>query len=302
MPEPPDTWCDETKLMVGGRCEPMQVQWVHMPFPDGEEVRISQCFYGRFSHTGDVRFAIDFPAEEGTPFVAVKDGVVVDKYERSSGRNKANYVILDHGDGTLTRYFHLVKDGVDVEVGDQVCQGELLGRTGNTGNSSGPHLHLDLVNTVEQTVPLLFVENQDLSGGHAFPFQVLPSENAPVACGRDVAPTVCQPTIFEFRGITLDEAFTCGAMAKDVAHVFTGRSALPEKGAVMTAVFDDVERDWEVTCHAIGEDGRFSVEVTWDSETHDTQRSRLIIEPAEMEDGECTRYSSWESSAQIYLR
>jgi murein DD-endopeptidase MepM/ murein hydrolase activator NlpD len=54
-------------------------------------------------------------------------------------------VFIEHVDGTVGRYFHLTRSGADVSVGQQVASGQRIGRSGNSGNSSAPHLHFDVV-------------------------------------------------------------------------------------------------------------------------------------------------------------
>lgn len=85
-------------------------------------------------HTG-----IDFPVPTGTSIVAPAAGVVVfaDLLEL-----RGMVVIVDHGLGVMTAFFHLSE--IFVEVGDEVVVGEPLGAVGSTGLSSGPHLHWDL--------------------------------------------------------------------------------------------------------------------------------------------------------------
>ena len=75
----------------------------------------------------------------GAPVRAVADGRVVSaEWHYSYG----NYVLIDHGNGKSTLYAHL--DGLYVSAGDIVNQGKTLGPMGNTGNSSGPHLHFEV--------------------------------------------------------------------------------------------------------------------------------------------------------------
>lgn len=85
-------------------------------------------------HTG-----IDFPVPTGTPVLAPADGVVVfaDLLEL-----RGMVVIVDHGLGVMTAFFHLSE--ILVNVGDEVVVGQPLGAVGTTGLSSGPHLHWDL--------------------------------------------------------------------------------------------------------------------------------------------------------------
>jgi len=122
-----------------------------VPFKKGKKVRVSQGFNGKTSHNGYSRYAIDFAVPVGTPIYAARGGVVVaTKASGSKGALKrgygsyANYIVIEHSDGTLGKYYHLKKGGVRVRVGTQVKVGELIGYSGNTGYSSGPHLHFSV--------------------------------------------------------------------------------------------------------------------------------------------------------------
>ena len=55
-----------------------------------------------------------------------------------------NWVMVRHADETVARYIHLTTNGAVVDVGDVVVQGQLVGLSGNSGASSGPHLHFDV--------------------------------------------------------------------------------------------------------------------------------------------------------------
>ncbi len=85
-------------------------------------------------HTG-----IDYRVPTGVPVVAPADGVVV-MAETLALRGHA--VLIDHGWGVVTGYWHLSK--VDVHVGQVVRRGTIIGRVGNTGLSTGAHLHWEL--------------------------------------------------------------------------------------------------------------------------------------------------------------
>ena len=125
-------------------------QLVNMPFEAGTTITISQAFHGAFTHNQLGAYAVDFPVNVGTPVVAARAGrVVAIKSDSNTGCGQescapyANFIVIDHGDGTLARYYHLQQGGVDVAVGDSVCRGEVIGRSGNTGWSTGPHLHFE---------------------------------------------------------------------------------------------------------------------------------------------------------------
>ncbi|MGB0514582.1 MAG: M23 family metallopeptidase [Wenzhouxiangellaceae bacterium] len=120
------------------------------PITPETALRIGQGFNGSFSHQAPhSRYAIDIPLEPGTPVVAARAGVVMDaeRWFHRSGLNlerdgpRANYVRILHEDGSMAVYAHLDYAGVHVRPGQRVDAGQILGQSGNTGYSSGPHLH-----------------------------------------------------------------------------------------------------------------------------------------------------------------
>ena len=62
----------------------------------------------------------------------------------SCGGGYGNFVIIDHGDGTSTLYAHLHQMTITVSAGDNVLQGQVIGKMGSSGNSTGPHLHFEV--------------------------------------------------------------------------------------------------------------------------------------------------------------
>lgn len=84
--------------------------------------------------------------------MASRSGTVVRIEERFvDGDNQVgheNFVIIEHSDGTFSRYFHLTENGALVNVGDTVLQLETVGSSGHTGNSTDPHLHFDIVDNL----------------------------------------------------------------------------------------------------------------------------------------------------------
>ena len=117
-----------------------------LPFATGLEVPIEQGWNTRYSHNGRSAYAYDFGLHLGTPVLAAASGVVAFTHTgetRCGGselRNKANVVTINHPDGSATQYGHL--STVDVEVGDVVWAGRVIGTSGNTGYTGCmPHLH-----------------------------------------------------------------------------------------------------------------------------------------------------------------
>ena len=120
-----------------------------LPYQAGEEYLMSQGYNGRFSHSG--KNALDFTMPIGTKIVAARGGLVIEVKENSgkgcadrSCLGQANKITILHEDGTMADYAHLKKKGALVKVGDQVNKGEVIGLSGNTGYTSGPHLHFEV--------------------------------------------------------------------------------------------------------------------------------------------------------------
>ncbi|MFD0739317.1 peptidoglycan DD-metalloendopeptidase family protein [Lysobacter koreensis] len=113
-------------------------------------LRIDQGYGGSFSHTDPQnRYAVDFAAQIGTPVLAAREGTVmqVESDFEKAGLNlekyggRANFIRILHDDGSMTLYAHLKADGVLARVGQRVRAGQQIGLSGNTGFTTGPHLH-----------------------------------------------------------------------------------------------------------------------------------------------------------------
>jgi murein DD-endopeptidase MepM/ murein hydrolase activator NlpD len=125
-----------------------------LPFPSGSTFSVLQGFHGKFSHTGSNEYAVDFDCPVATPVLAARDGVVVVTHAAAIGSGttsefldykRVNFVLVEHDDGTLGEYMHLSPSGVTVRPGQRVQRHEQLALSGNTGFSTQPHLHFQIM-------------------------------------------------------------------------------------------------------------------------------------------------------------
>lgn len=112
---------------------------------------------------GKMHAGQDYPAHSGAAIYAVADGVVAANGTLGTRGAYGNAVFLDHPGGWSTRYAHMVERS-SLRVGQTVTRGSFIGKVGNTGRSSGPHLHLELRRQGKAVDPLPYVQDAPLAG------------------------------------------------------------------------------------------------------------------------------------------
>ena len=314
-----DTICGEGTVELEGTCLPDDDPWLdlgcepsrngrcagsdpeplaYLPFAAGTEVRISQGNHGTFSHNGASAYAIDFPTPVGTVVRAARPGRVLGTYTASdtgcadpSCADLANSVVVDHGDGTFATYLHLSYDGSLVGIGDRVARGQPIALSGNTGFSTGPHLHFVVRDIFGQSQPVRFAEFLDASGGTAFGGAPVLSENEEQPLPDDLPWTTCPADLFAFLGVMLDPGVSCSEVER--TEIVSGEVLVEGASALVTVVEGDRV---EAFC-APGP--RFAIEVPW-GRIADRGASTFAVSAADP--GSCTSLRPSSVGALVRVR
>lgn len=140
-----------------------------LPYHAGKTFSVLQGFHGSFSHRGSNEHAVDFDCPVATSVLAARPGLVIAANGSAQGSGttldyldygKTNFVIVLHDDGTLGEYMHLAPSGVRASIGQRVDRGDELALSGNTGFSSTPHLHFQVITAADDGI-----------NAQSFPFQ-----------------------------------------------------------------------------------------------------------------------------------
>lgn len=143
-------------------------------------VNITAYFNGNDSVHNGHHGGIDIGAginEENV--IATKDGTIIypdvndnvsigtcDYYGTKANCNSyGNYVMIDHGDGSISLYGHLYQNSITVRKGDSVKQGQVIAKSGSSGNSTGGHLHFEIRINGKATNPLEYVSTDNTRPG-----------------------------------------------------------------------------------------------------------------------------------------
>jgi len=126
------------------------------PFIRPMDSNITSVYGAKRTYNGTLKSyhgGVDFRARTPQPILAANNGVVVLAKERYYA---GDTVIIDHGEGIYSCYFHLSR--YNVKAGQYVRKGEVIGLTGATGRITGPHLHFGMMVHSRQTDPLYLIE------------------------------------------------------------------------------------------------------------------------------------------------
>ena len=163
------------RLGRGTSSDPPPPQLTRLSLPFSGTWGVIQGFESGDTHIGYAAYALDFvPAQPigtraprhgaplgrfvcyGRPVLAPADGTVVVAHGGArdwpayvKGHDEGNYVILEHAAGEYTEFRHLAAHSVAVRVGDHLHRGDVLGRCGNSGNATTPHLHMGFLSSID---------------------------------------------------------------------------------------------------------------------------------------------------------
>lgn len=151
----------ESFRSVAERATEWKIEMDHQPMisPVDVKYRLGDGFRFREVHpvlgTPRMHYGQDFEVPYGTEVYATGNGTVIESSWNSMGFG--NFVVIDHGYGLRTTYGHLSK--ISVPKGVNVKRGDVLGLSGNTGTSSGPHLHYQIDQFGQHRNPIHFFNN-----------------------------------------------------------------------------------------------------------------------------------------------
>ena len=135
--------------LKSGKVKPDTSYIYYLPFAKGNKFLLIQAYNSDMSHKNEI--SLDFKMKKGSKICAARGGMVTAVKEDSEEGglkddylSKGNHIIITHNDGSQAMYWHLQKDGVLVNEGDTIIQGQHIGYSGNTGYTAFSHLHFQV--------------------------------------------------------------------------------------------------------------------------------------------------------------
>lgn len=135
--------------LKGGRVKTDNSFVYSLPFAKGSKYLLIQAYNSKMSHRNEL--SLDFKMKKGRKICAARGGVVITVKEDSDAGglkdeylSQGNHIIIKHDDGSTAMYWHLQKNGVIINEGDIIIQGQHIGYSGNTGYTAFPHLHFQV--------------------------------------------------------------------------------------------------------------------------------------------------------------
>jgi murein DD-endopeptidase MepM/ murein hydrolase activator NlpD len=153
-----------------------------VPFGVGSTYLVSQAYPSRITHTTpDSQYAVDIALPDGTPVYSAREGTVINaRHDSFRGAiapvmlDQANVIEILHDDGTIAVYAHLHWDSIRVRIGEHVVRGQYIANSGNTGFTSGPHLHFAVIRNAGVENVSIPIEFAGLAGVAMTPVNQMP--------------------------------------------------------------------------------------------------------------------------------
>jgi murein DD-endopeptidase MepM/ murein hydrolase activator NlpD len=153
-----------------------------VPFGVGSTYLVSQAFPSRITHvTPDSQYAVDIALPDGTPVYSAREGTVINaRHDFFRGAvapvmlDQANVIEILHDDGTIALYAHLHWDSIRVRIGQHVVRGQYIANSGNTGFTSGPHLHFAVMRNAGAANVSIPIQFAGIAGVPATPVNQMP--------------------------------------------------------------------------------------------------------------------------------
>ena len=180
---------------------------LYLPYPSGESHVVGQSWDGTYSHfASGSEYALDFTMNYNETIRPVMAGRVIavksDSDVTCTGPcADANFVIIDHGDGFLGRYYHFCKGCVNVSEGELVSSNTTLGGAGATGWSTGIHLHFELADWEEGCTTTYGFTN--INSGARTALTTSQSYTSANVGNSTYTPSTITGDIFKGQGVTL---------------------------------------------------------------------------------------------------